>query len=135
MKHRGFQRNFINDVYHIEERLQKEVDEHLYITFNLDTGEHLIMDGMMDIAVMRLPQKGFESLDARIIERFKQIRVGGEFSASEVVDESDRKREADNAKRAEDMGEDFAKEAKDAFINAYDYGITSGTKKYVQVSK
>jgi hypothetical protein len=51
----GFKPWPLNDIYHVEEAL-KEYDQHLYLLYNPQTNEHLIMDGFIDVAVMKIPQ-------------------------------------------------------------------------------
>jgi hypothetical protein len=127
---KGFQRTFTNDIYHIEERLQ-EYDPTLYIMWNPKTGEHLIMDGLMEMAIMKLPQMGFETLDARLVEHMKRIHIANGFSAIEEIEQQERRRERDSEKKLEDLAQDLAKEAKEAFNNAYNYGRVDGVDKYV----
>lgn len=129
----GFQRTFTNDVYHIEKQLQ-EYDEHLYIMWNPNTGEHLIMDGLVNLAIMKIPQRGFPELSSAVVEHIRKIHTI-RFSATKHVMEADERREREMNRRLEDMAYDFAKEMKEAGINAFDYGITSGRRKYVQVQK
>jgi hypothetical protein len=126
----GFQIAFKNDVYHVEERLQ-EYDPTLYIMFNPKTGEHLLMDGLMDMAIMKIPQIGFEQLDSRLVDHIKKIHIANGFSAIEEVEQQQRRRELDQEKALEDLAQDFAKESKEAFNNAYNYGRVDGVQKYV----
>lgn len=126
----GFQRTFTNDIYRVEEQLQA-YDKHLYIMWNPNTNEHLVMDGFVEMAIMKIPQVGLEQLDSRVVRRIMQIHVTTGFSAIHELEESERRRERDQQKQMEDLAEDFAKESKEAFVNAYDYGRESGVNKYV----
>lgn len=125
----GYQRLFINDINDIEKRLQ-EYDPDLYIMFNLKDGSWLIVDGMIDMAIMKIPQIGFETLDARVYHRIREIHAPG-FSAQQVIKEAEEKAAQEEQRFIEELSQDFAKESKEAFINAYDYGRTSGVNKYV----
>lgn len=120
-----------NDIYHVEERLQ-EYDPTLYILFNDKTGEHLLMDGLMDSAIMKLPQPGFEELDSRLVEHIKKIHTINGFSAIQEVETHESSMERERERQLDDMVQDFAKESKEAFRNAYDYGRVDGVQKYVQ---
>lgn len=133
MRHekRGFQKNMKNDLYYVEEQLQA-YDPTLYIMFNPQKGEWLIMDGLMDIAIMKIPQIGFETLDSRVVEHIRKIHTANGFNAMHEVMEAEEKRAREQKRVLEDLAEDFAKESKEAFINAYDYGRTEGNQKYVQ---
>ncbi|MGQ7076327.1 hypothetical protein ACUN90_34550, partial [Escherichia sp. SP-MK2] len=51
---RGFQRTFLHDVYHVEEQL-KAYDPHLYLMWNPKNGEHVIMDGLLEMSIMKKP--------------------------------------------------------------------------------
>jgi hypothetical protein len=130
----GFQRTFLNDLNHIEEQLQA-YDEHLYLMWNPKTGEHLIVDGLLGLSVMKIPQRGFPALSSQVITHMKRIHTANGFSATQHIMKADAAREKEQNRQVEDLAQDFAKEAKDAFTNAYDYGITSGAKKYVQVGE
>lgn len=125
----GYQRLFTNDINDIEKQLQ-EYDPDLYIMFNLKDGTWLIVDGMIDMAIMKIPQIGFDTLDARVYRRIREIHAPG-FSAQQVVKEAEEKAAREEQRFIEDLSYDFAKESKEAFINAYDYGRTSGVSKYV----
>lgn len=121
----------LNDVYHIEERLQ-EYDPTLYLLYNEKTGEHLLMDGLMDMAIMKLPQPGFETLDARLVIQVKRIHTANGFSAVQEVETHQSRMELEQERKLEDMAQDFAKESKEAYRNAYEYGRVDGAQKYVQ---
>lgn len=126
----GFQTTFKNDIYHVEEQLQA-YDSTLYIMFNPKTGEHLIMDGLLETAIMKIPQIGFEQLDSRLVDHIKRIHTANGFSAIEEIEQQFRRRERDQEKKLEDLAHDFAKESKEAFHNAYSYGRVDGVQKYV----
>jgi len=130
----GFQRAFLNDPYHVNERLQ-EYDEHLYVMWNPTTGEHLIVDGLIGLSVMKIPQRGFPFLTGNLVDHIRKIHTANGFSASAHIEESDRRRERENQRIQEDLAQDFAKEMKEAGRNAFDYGIVDGKRKYVQVTK
>lgn len=127
---RGFQRTFLNDIYHVEERLQ-EYDPYLYLMWNPRTGEHLIMDGLLETAIMKLPQIGFEQLDSRIVSHIKRIHTANGFSAVQTIEDTERKRQKEQDRKLADLAEDFAKESKEAFYNAAVYGRVDGVQKYV----
>lgn len=127
---KGYQKNIKNDVYHIEDRLQ-EYDPDLYIMYNPNDGTHLIMDGITELAVMRIPQIGFEYLDARVLQRIRQIHVVNGYSASWELQEAEDRKHREEERVMSDLSYEFAKESKEAFINAFDYGRESGVQKYV----
>lgn len=128
---KGFQRTFINDIYHIEERLQ-EYEKDLYIMYNPSTGEWLIMDGLIDQSIMKIPQIGFETLDARVVEHIKRIHIANGFSASEYVDANNATQQRERDRKTEDFAEYYAKESLEATRNLALYGRTDGYQKYVQ---
>jgi len=105
----GFQRTITNDIYRVEEQLQA-YDEHLYIMYNPKTNEHLIMDGMIDMAVMKIPQPGFPYLNGSIVEHMKRIHTKNGFSAVEHVIASDIAREREFDRINDDMAENFARD-------------------------
>src|SRR5690606_41875361 len=76
----GFTRVFTNDLNNVEEQLQA-FDPELYIMWNPHTGEHLIMDGVTELAIMRIPQQGFPFLSSRVVSHIRSIRVGEVHSA------------------------------------------------------
>jgi hypothetical protein len=127
--YQGYQRVFINDINNIEQRLQ-EYDPDLYVMWNPKDGTWLIMDGVMEMAIMKIPQIGLTSLDSRVYDRIREIHVQG-FSAQQVIKEAEEAMEAEEERKMKDLALDFAHEAKDAFLNAYDYGRESGVTKYV----
>lgn len=105
----GFQRAFTNDMYHVEEQLQ-DYDEHLYLMWNPRTGEHLIMDGLVNLAVMKIPQQGFPRLSSRVVEHMKHIHTANGFSATQHVIQADMMRERNIERRTDDMAENFARD-------------------------
>lgn len=125
----GYQRVFINDVNGIEQQLQ-EFDPELYIMWRPKDNSWLIMDAMTETAVMKIPQIGFETLDQRVYREIRRVAKEGYSAIAEIeANESARKREFE--RKTNDLAEDFAKEAREAFVNAYDYNRESGATKYV----
>lgn len=129
--HNGFKSWPLNDIYHVEEALQ-EYDQHLYLLYNPKTNEHLIMDGLIDVAVMKIPQPGFPVLTSRIVDHLKKIHVLNGFDASEEIRKSEEKIEREQQKIVQDIAQDFARESLEAYRNAYEYGRVDGADKYVQ---
>jgi hypothetical protein len=127
----GFRRWPLNDLYHVDEQL-KAYDEHLYLLYNPKTNEHLIMDGLLDVAVMKIPQPGFSHLSSKVVDHMKKIHVLNGFDADKEIRKAEERRERDHQKKVEDMAEDFAKESLEAYRNAYIYGRTENVDKYVQ---
>ncbi|MHA7967693.1 2,3-dihydroxybenzoate--AMP ligase [Paenibacillus sp. CAU 1782] len=105
----GFTRVMTNDLYDVEKQLQA-YDEHLYLMWNPHTGEHLIMDGMTEYAIMKIPQPGWPVLHSGIVGHIRRIHTANGFSAVSQVEESDAAREADNDRKSTELAEDFAKE-------------------------
>jgi hypothetical protein len=105
----GFQTTFKNDIYHIEEQLQ-EYDPFLYIMYNPDTDEHMIMDGLLELAVMRIPQIGFEWLDRRVVDHIKKIHTAKGFNASYELKESEERRQRELEKQQEELSYSLAKD-------------------------
>lgn len=104
----GFTTVMTNDLYDVEEQL-KNIDENLYLMWNPHTGEHLIMDDLVNIAVMRIPQIGFPELSSQVVTHFMMI-THPSFNALEEVEKSEQKKESDMNKRTEDMSQSFAKD-------------------------
>ncbi|MGQ3740808.1 2,3-dihydroxybenzoate--AMP ligase [Bacillus sp. Fil] len=127
---RGFQRTVLNDMYHVEERLQ-EYDPYLYLMWNPRTGEHLIMDGLLEMSIMKIPQIGLEELDARVVDHIKRIHTANGFSAVQTVEDTEKKRQKEEERKLNDLAEDYARESKEAFWNAHAYGRVDGVQKYV----
>jgi hypothetical protein len=107
----GFQTNMKNDMYMVEEQLQA-YDPTLYIMFNPETGEHLIMDGILEIAIMKLPQIGFETLDSRVVTHIKKIHSYRGFNASYELKESEDRRQREFDRIQEDIAYNLAQDAK-----------------------
>ncbi|WP_144519649.1 2,3-dihydroxybenzoate--AMP ligase [Bacillus thuringiensis] len=128
---RGFQRTFLNDIYRVEERLQ-EYDSHLYLMWNPKNGEHVIMDGVLETSIMKIPQIGFEELDSRIVDPIKRIHTANGFSAVQTVEDTESKRQQEQERQLQDLAEDYAKESKEAFWNVHAYGRVDGVQKYIQ---
>ncbi|WP_240514767.1 2,3-dihydroxybenzoate--AMP ligase [Bacillus cereus] len=132
---RGFQQIFLNDIYHVEEQLQS-YDSHLYLMWNPQNGEHVIMDGLLETSIMKIPQIDFEELDSRLVDHIKRIHTANGFSAVQTVEDTESKRqqeqEQEQERQLQDLAEDYAKESKEAFWNAHAYGRVDGVQKYVQ---
>lgn len=109
----GFQTNMKNDNYMVEEQLQ-EYDPTLYIMYNPQSGQHLIMDGILEIAIMRIPQIGFEQLDSRVVSHIKRIHTLRGFRASHELKESEERREREFNRVQEDITYNFAQDTKKA---------------------
>ena len=117
----GFQTTVKNDLYMVEEQLQA-YDPHLYIMYNPQSNEWLIMDGLIDVAIMKIPQKGFETLDSRVVSHIKRIHTANGFSAVKEVQKADRALEKEYERLREDIAENFAKDSLRAVKNvAYGY--------------
>ncbi|PEF60462.1 2,3-dihydroxybenzoate--AMP ligase, partial [Bacillus cereus] len=111
---RGFQRTFLNDIYHVEERLQ-EYDSQLYLMWNPKNGEHVIMDKLLEMSIMKIPQIGFEELDSRLVDHIKKIHTVNGFSAVQTVEDTEKKRQKEEERKLNDLAEDYARESKEAF--------------------
>jgi hypothetical protein len=111
----GFQKNIKNDPFHVEEQLQT-YDKDLYLLWNPETNEHLIMDDIMNTAVMRIPQKNFEVLDSRVVDYMKRIHVVSGFNASHEVKEMEERRLKEAERKHDDlvynMGKDTHREVR-----------------------
>lgn len=105
----GFQRTFLNDPYHVEEQLQA-YDEHLYLMWNPETNEHIIVDGLVELSVMKIPQIGFPVLSSKLVEHMKRIHTANGFSATQQVMAADLARERENERITDDMAENFARD-------------------------
>lgn len=105
----GYQTLIKNDLYMVEERLQ-EYDPHLYILYHPKLNQWLIMDGLMDIGVMVIPQKGFETLDSRVVEHMKKIHTARGFSAIKEIQKADERREKENKRQKDDLADNFARD-------------------------
>ena len=117
----GFQTTVKNDLYMVEEQLQA-YDPHLYIMYNPQSNVWLIMDGLIDVAIMKIPQKGFETLDSRVVSHIKRIHTANGFSAVKEVQKADRALEKEYERLREDIAENFAKDSLRAVKNvAYGY--------------
>lgn len=117
----GFTRTFTNDLYDVERQLQA-YDEHLYIMWNPQNGQHLIMDGVTETAVMRLPQIGFECLDSRIVSHIKRIHTANGFSAVHELEAMKERRERENRRKTEDISHNLAKDMYKPVKNLAYYG-------------
>ncbi|OKP91417.1 hypothetical protein [Paenibacillus sp. P32E] len=125
----GYQRVFLNDINNIEQRLQ-EYDADLYLMWNPKDGTWLVMDGVMEMAIMKIPQIGLPTMDARVYNRIREIHAPG-FSAQQVMKEAEDAAARKEQQFIEELAHDFSRESKRAFINAYDYGRESGVSEYV----
>lgn len=125
----GFQTMVKNDLYYVEDQL-KEYDKDLFIMWNPSTNEHLIMDDVVKLAVMKIPQKGFETLDSRLVNHMKKIHSINGFSATWELNEAEERREREEARKLKDMSDDYAKEMKPALQEIYSTGRIDGVKKY-----
>ena len=105
----GFTRVMINDLYDVEPQLQA-YDEHLYLMWNPHTGEHLIMDGLTELAVMKIPQPGFPELSSRVVSHIRKIHTANGFSATAVIDKSDDRREREFEMKSDQLALDFARD-------------------------
>lgn len=105
----GFQTTFLNDLNDVEKQLQ-EYDPHLYLMWNPQTNQHLIMDGLMELAVMRIPQKNFPMLTSRIVEHIKRIHAENGYSATREINAADEARERENARQRDDLAHNLAKD-------------------------
>lgn len=105
----GFTTVHTNDLYEVERQLQ-EYDEHLFVMWNPHTGEHLIVDGLIGLSVMKIPQIGFPALTRDVVEHMKKIHTKNGFSATAQVEASDARREADSKKSIEELSEGFARD-------------------------
>lgn len=105
----GFQTNMKNDIYMVEEQLQA-YDPTLYIMYNPENGQHLIMDGILEVAIMRIPQIGFEILDSRVVQHIRKIHSHRGFNASYELKESEDRRQREYDSQQEDLIQNFAKD-------------------------
>jgi hypothetical protein len=109
----GFQKNVKNDPYNIEKRLQ-EYDKDLYLMWNPSTNEHLIMDAILETAVMRIPQIGFETLDSRVLEHIRRIHVINGFDVSWEFKDAEDRRQREFDRVQDDLSYNFAKDIRSA---------------------
>ena len=49
------------------------------------------MDGLLDMSIMKIPQIGFEQLDARIVDHIKRIHTVNGFSAVQTVEDTEKR--------------------------------------------
>lgn len=106
---KGYQTNFTNDLYYVEKQL-KEYDETLYLMYSPGEGKWMIMDGILDIGIMSVPQIGFETLDSRVVEHIKKIHTGRGFNASYEFKEAEERRDREMQRMHDDLTENFAKD-------------------------
>lgn len=106
----GFRRSNINDLYDVEPQLQA-YDEHLYVMWNPETGEHLVMDGLIEMAVMRIPQIGFPVLNSDVVDHMRKIHhINNGFKASDVVDASEAAIQRELDRKRDDLAYNYAKD-------------------------
>jgi hypothetical protein len=111
----GYRRNFINDIHGVQEQLQA-YDKDLYIMWKSEDNTWLIMDDIMNTAIMKIPQQGFETLDSRIVTHIKKIHTVTGFNASWEIQQADERREREEERIQDDMiynmGKDTHKEVR-----------------------
>lgn len=105
----GFQTNMKNDLYMVEEQL-RAYDPTLYLMWNPDTDEHLIMDGILEIAIMKIPQKGFETLDSRVVTHIRKIHSYRGYNVASEFKEAEERREREFQQAQDDISFNFAKD-------------------------
>ncbi|MDG0791919.1 2,3-dihydroxybenzoate--AMP ligase [Cohnella ginsengisoli] len=105
----GYQRVFINDINDIEKRLQ-EYDPDLYVMHKEADNTWLIMDGVTETAIMKIPQSGYSTLDARVYRRIREIHTVTGFSATKAVQESDAARERRQQLEIDNLAREYAKD-------------------------
>ena len=88
------------------------------------------MDGYTELAVMKIPQKGFEYLDDRVYWEMRRISPERGYSASKEIEENNARREREQQRQLDDLAQDFAKESAAAFKEAHLTGRTEGVQKY-----
>jgi hypothetical protein len=118
---RGFQTNVKNDLYHVEDQLQA-YDPDLYLMYNPETNEHLIMDKIMEIAVMRIPQNGFEVLDSRVVDYMKKIHTASGFSAAHELKDMEERRLKEEQRKQDDMIYNMGKDTQKSVRQLAYYG-------------
>lgn len=117
----GFQTLIKNDLYRVEERLQA-YDPTLYIMYNTETDEHLIMDGQIEIAIMKIPQLGFPVLDSHVYDHIRRIHMATGYSAEWELKEREDRRLKEQERITDDIAHNLAADAKRAVKNiAYGY--------------
>lgn len=105
----GYQRVFTNDICNIEERLQS-YDPDLYIMWRPADNTWLIMDGLMETAIMKIPQMGFETLDSRVYDRIREIHVVTGYSATREIQKAEERHRREQERYMDDMAYNFAKD-------------------------
>jgi hypothetical protein len=117
----GFRRGIINDLNDVEPQLQ-EYDSELYIMYNQETGEHLIMDGLVELAIMRIPQIGFPNLNSSVVRHIKKIHTANGFKASSSVDAAEEAIQREVNRKKEDMSYNLAKDTEKHVRKLAHYG-------------
>lgn len=128
----GFKAWPLNDIYHVQEALQK-YDKDLYILYNDQTNEHLIMDGLMDMAIMKIPQPGFPELTSRVVDHIKKIHVLNGFDADKEIKRHEEDMERRQEKDIKNLVEDLAKETYKATMEEQELGHKLSSFKGVSV--
>lgn len=105
----GFSHVFTNDVYGVGEQLQA-YDEHLYIMWNPETNQHIIVDGLVGLSVMKVPQPGFPELNSKLVDHMKRIHTATGFSATQHVDDAETRRVKEWNRKTDDMAENFGRD-------------------------
>lgn len=117
----GFRRTFTNDLYDVEPQLQS-YDEHLYIMWNPQTGEHLVMDGLLEVAIMRIPQYGFPVLNEKVVEHIKKIHTINGFSASAHIEDAEDAIQRELNRKRDDLSQNLARDTEKAVRKLAYYG-------------
>lgn len=117
----GFQTMITNDVYRVEDQLAA-YDPYLYLMYNPNTGEHLVMDGLLEVAIMRIPQKGFPFMTSAVVDHIKRIHTANGFSAVAELEKSEAARAREFARKQQDLSDSLARDMQRAVKNhAYGY--------------
>lgn len=122
----------LNDIYHVQEALQA-YDKDLYLLYNAKTNEHLIMDGVVNMAVMKIPQPGFPELTSKVVDHIRKIHILNGFNAAEEIRKNEEEIERRQAREAKNLAEDLAKETYKATMEEQDFGRRLSTFKGVSV--
>ena len=107
--------------------LLKEHDPNLQVLYNARTHKWRIVDNTWHCIM----QVAYDTLDSRTVEHIKRIDSHNGYRAIERIREVEEKIEQEQQRKLEDMSLEMAKDAKEAFNNAYFYGRTDGVNKYV----
>jgi len=118
---KGFRKWPLNDQFEVEKQLQS-YDKDLYLLYNPNTNEHLIMDGLSDLAVMKIPQPGFPELSSKLVDHMKKIHVMNGFSASNEIQTIEDTMQRRRERELQDAAEQLAKDTYKATIDEHTYG-------------